>query len=210
MSEGGHVAAAPDALPTGPHIPASPQETTKLGIWLWLASDCALFASLIATYLSLHGQTNGGPTSQQLFNLKYTLGSTFALLLSSVTMGFGLEAMQRNDIAGLRRWLVVTALLGLVFVGMEINEFHGYTVHGLWYQRSDFASAFYTLVGFHGLHVTFGVAWILSLLIFTFRKPGGITAADHWRFEMLSLYWYFVDVVWVVIFTVIYLIGKVG
>ena len=210
MSEASHAAAAPDAGPSGPHTLPTPAETTKLGIWLWLASDCALFASLIATYLSLHGQTAGGPSAKDLFDLKGTLVSTFALLISSVTMGIALEAMQRDDVAGLRRWLLVTMALGLVFVGLEINEFHHYTVSGLWYQRSDFASSFYTLVGFHGLHVSFGIAWLLSLLIFTFRKPGGLIHADHWRFEMASLYWYFVDVVWVVIFTVIYLIGKVG
>ena len=205
-----HASPAPDPVRGGTYLLPSPIDTTRLGIWLWLASDCALFASLIATYLALHGQTAGGPDAKQLFDLKLTLVSTFALLISSVTMGVALDALQRQDIAGLRRWLVVTALLGAVFVGMEIHEFHSYTVAGLWFTRSDFASAFYVLVGFHGLHVTFGIAWILSLLIFTFRKPGGITRADHWRFEMMSLYWYFVDVVWVVIFTVIYLLGKVG
>ncbi len=210
MSEAMHTTPAPDGGPAGPPVLPTPAETTKLGIWLWLASDCALFASLIATYLTLHGQTAGGPTAQQLFDLPLTLVSTFALLLSSVTMGVALEALQKDDIAALRRWLVVTALLGAIFVGLEIREFHHYTVSGLWFQRSDFASSFYVLVGFHGLHVSFGIAWILSLLIFTFRKPGGITRADHWRFEMMSLYWYFVDVVWVVIFTVIYLLGKVG
>jgi len=210
MSEATHTTPAPDGGPAGAHVLPTPAETTKLGIWLWLASDCALFASLIATYLTLHGQTAGGPSSQQLFDLRLTLVSTFALLMSSVTMGVALEALQKNDIARLRRWLGVTALLGAVFVGLEINEFHHYTVAGLWFQRSDFASSFYALVGFHGLHVSFGIAWIVSLIVFTFRKPGGITRADHWRFEMASLYWYFVDVVWVVIFTVIYLIGKVG
>lgn len=210
MSEASHAAVAPEAGQAGPHHLRTPAETTKLGIWLWLASDCALFASLIATYLSLHGQTAGGPGPKQLFDLRETLGSTFALLISSVTMGLGLECLQKQDIPGLRKWLMVTALLGLVFVGLEMNEFHHYTMAGLWYQRSDFASSFYTLVGFHGLHVSFGVAWIISLLVFTWRKPGGIKVGDHWRFEMASLYWYFVDVVWVVIFTVIYLIGKVG
>lgn len=210
MSETTHATPAPDAGPAVAQAMPTPVETTRLGIWLWLASDCALFASLIATYLTLHGQTAGGPTSQELFDLRLTLVSTFALLLSSVTMGVALEALQREDIAGLRRWLIATALLGAVFVALEINEFHHYTASGLWMQRSDFASAFYVLVGFHGLHVSFGIAWMLSLLIFTFRKPGGLTRADHWRFEMASLYWYFVDVVWVVIFTVIYLLGKVG
>lgn len=209
MSEAAHTA-GPDAGAAGSQTLPTPAETTKLGVWLWLASDCALFASLIATYLALHGSTNGGPGPKDLFDLQGTLISTFALLISSVTMGVALEALQRHDIPGLRRWLVVTALLGLVFVVLEINEFHHYTVSGLWYQRSVFASSFYSLVGFHGLHVSFGVAWILSLFIFTFRKPGGLTRADHWRFEMASLYWYFVDMVWVVIFTVIYLIGKVG
>ena len=195
--------------PQGLYHEASPAENNKLGIWLWLASDCALFASLIATYLSVHGATLGGPTPKQLFDLRVTVTATFVLLCSSMTMGIGLEAAQRCDYRGTMRWLIPTALLGLVFVGMQVVEFTTYVHAGLTLARSDFGASFFTLVGFHGLHVSFGVAWITSLLIYIFRKRR-VDPGDAWRFEAVSLYWYFVDVVWVVIFTVVYLLGKVG
>ncbi len=195
--------------PRGTYHEATPAENNKLGIWLWLASDCALFASLIATYLSLHGQTLAGPGPKQLFDLRITVTATFVLLCSSMTMGMGLEAAQRCDYRGVLRWLIPTAVLGLAFVGMQVFEFTHYVLQGLTLQVSDFGASFFTLVGFHGLHVSFGVAWITSLLIYVFRKKR-VDQADAWRFEAVSLYWYFVDVVWVVIFTVVYLMGKVG
>lgn len=183
---------------------------TRLGVWVWLASECAFFASLIGTYITLHNHYQTGLGPAQLFDLRTTAISTFALLISSVTMGIALDAAQRRAISALRAWLTVTALLGLLFVAMEVREFLTYWHKGLTLSSSAFGSAFYTLVGFHGLHVSFGIAWIVSLLIFTFRKRGGLQPADMWRFEMVSLYWYFVDVVWVVLFTVVYLIGKMG
>jgi heme/copper-type cytochrome/quinol oxidase subunit 3 len=185
-------------------------EHTRFGVWVWLASECAFFASLIGTYLAMHGHFSPGLGPKQLFDLKTTAVSTFALLISSVTMGLVVEAAQRQAMPALRLWLVVTALLGLVFVGMEAREFLLYWHKGLTLSSSAFGSAFFTLVGFHGLHVSFGIAWILSLLIYSFRKRGGLEAADLWRFEVASLYWYFVDVVWVVLFTVVYLLGKLG
>ena len=196
------------STPSGPYREATAEENNKLGIWVWLASDCALFAALIATYLTLHNSVQHAPTAAQLFDLRLTATATFVLLLSSMSMGIGVEALQRNDVPAMRRWLWLTAALGIVFVGMQVFEFTTYWHHGLTLSASDFGASFYTLVGFHGLHVTFGVAWILSLLILSYRKT--ITAADAWRFEAASLYWYFVDVVWVVIFTVVYLMGKVG
>lgn len=193
----------------GAYREATPAENNKLGIWVWLASDCALFASLIATYVSLHTHTVGGPTAKQLFDLRITVAATFVLLASSMTMGFGLEAAQRGDYPGVLRWLFSTGGLGLVFVGMQVVEFTHYVQQGLTMQVSDFGASFFTLVGFHGLHVSFGVAWITSLLVYTLRKRR-LDPAQVWRFEAASLYWYFVDVVWVVIFTVVYLMGKVG
>lgn len=204
----GADAAEMHAAPSGWHE-ATPAENNKLGIWVWLASDCALFASLIATYLALHGHTLNGPTPKQLFDLRVTVVATFVLLFSSMTMGIGLEAAQRGDRAGVLRWLIPTSILGLGFVGMQVVEFTTYVRHGLTMQVSDFGSAFFTLVGFHGLHVSFGCAWLISLLVYTLRK-GRVDPAESWRFEAASLYWYFVDVVWVVIFTVVYLMGKVG
>lgn len=205
----GHTEAADLQAPAEPFRPATPAENTKLGIWVWLASDCALFASLIASYLTLHGQTGNGPTAAHLFDLKMTAAATFVLLLSSMMMGFGLEAAQRGDRSRTVTWLAVTAFLGLTFVGMQVMEFTTYVHEGLSLSVSDFGASFFTLVGFHGLHVSFGVAWLISLLVYVLRK-GEVPAGSAWRFEAASLYWYFVDVVWVVIFTVVYLMGKVG
>lgn len=184
-------------------------ERARFGVWLWLASDSALFASLFATYLSLHGALGGGPGPRQLFDLSLTALATFVLLGSSLAMGFALDALRLGSIQALRVWLGITAALGAVFVGLQATEFHRYTRMGLGYARSDFASAFYTLVGFHGMHVLFGVIWLTALLVFACRRSA-LSPADHWRFEVASLYWYFVDVVWVVIFSVVYLLGKVG
>lgn len=201
-------------LPTGPRPEgveprSTAAERTRFGIWLWLASDAALFASLFGTYLTLHGALGGGPGPAQLFDLGLTALATFVLLGSSLAMGLALEAMQGGRMQPLRLWLAVTASLGLCFVGLQTAEFWRYSHHGLTFASSDFGSAFYTLVGFHGLHVTFGVIWLVSLLVFCFRRQA-ITANDFWRFEAASLYWYFVDVLWVVIFSVIYLLGKAG
>jgi len=188
---------------------SGPAERTRFGIWLWLASDSALFASLFATYLSLRGATAGGPSGAQLFDLRLTAVATFVLLSSSLVLGLALEALQAGRTAALRAWLGCTALLGLGFVGLQAAEFTSYARRGLTFAHSDFASAFYALVGFHGLHVTFGVLWLGSLLAFTLRRPA-VAPRDFWRFEAASLYWYFVDVVWVVIFSVVYLLGKAG
>jgi cytochrome c oxidase subunit 3 len=208
VSEGGQALARPASHAEEHH--AVQVEHTRLGVWVWLASECAFFASLIGTYLSLHAFHQPGLGPRDLFDLPTTAVSTFALLVSSVTMGLAIEAAQRQAASTLRLWLVVTALLGLVFVGMEAHEFVSYWHRGLTLQSSAFGSAFYTLVGFHGMHVSFGIAWILSVLIFSLRKPGGFSTGDLWRLEVLSLYWYFVDVVWVVLFTVVYLLGKLG
>lgn len=185
-------------------------ENTKTGVWVWLASECAFFASLIGSYLALHGHYRPGPGPAQLFDLKLTAVATFVLLISSLTMGLAVEAAQRHELGALRPWLAVTALLGLCFVGMQAYEFHHYWHDGLTLSVSAFGSSFFTLVGFHGMHVSFGVAWILSLLIFTFRSRRPFGARDVWRVEIASLYWYFVDVVWVVLFTVVYIMGKLG
>ena len=203
------AAAAAHEVPAAPHGQSTGIENTKLGVWVWLASECAFFASLIGTYLSLHSHYAPGPSAAQLFDLKLTGVATFVLLSSSLTMGLAVEAQQRGQTGRLRGLLAVTALLGLVFVGMQAIEFTTYVHKGLTPTVSAFGSSFFTLVGFHGMHVSFGVAWIVSLLIYTFRKRD-FGPADTWRIEIASLYWYFVDVVWVVLFTVVYLMGKMG
>jgi heme/copper-type cytochrome/quinol oxidase subunit 3 len=185
---------------------AMPVENQRLGFWMFLGSECAFFASLIGTYLALHGRNLQGPGPRQLFEIPYTSVATFILLASSLTMGLGVAAMGRNDKRGMRLWLMVTLLLGLAFLGMQANEFATFWAAGLHLNTSLFSASFYTLTGFHGLHVSFGVAWILALLIYSFRAKD-LDAGQTIRFETAALYWHFVDVVWILIFTVVYLVG---
>jgi cytochrome c oxidase subunit 3 len=200
--DAGHVAAHADH-----HLQVQAENRT-LGIWIFLAGECAFFASLIGTYLALHANTAGGPTAAQLFDLPYTGAATLVLLTSSLTAVLGAVALQRGNLRGVQTWLLVTAFLGVVFLEFEGFEFYSFARAGLTPARSAFGSAFFTLVGFHAMHVTFGVFWILSLVFLTLRK--GLTADTSSRLYIAGLYWHFVDVVWVVIFTVVYLLGKVG
>ncbi|GGK13101.1 cytochrome B oxidoreductase [Caldalkalibacillus thermarum] len=196
-------------------LPAHPEKATLegknkiLGFWFFIGSDVVLFASLFGTYLGLKGSTQGGPGPQDLFHLEYVALMTFILLLSSMTSVLGIKAMQRNDFARMQLWFWITILLGLAFLGLEIYEFYQFVVHeGLGYTTSAFASAFYTLLGFHGAHVTFGVLWFATLLIRS--RTQGINTYTAPKFYVASLYWHFVDVVWVFVFTLVYLMGKVG
>lgn len=196
-------------------LPAHPERATLegrnkiIGFWFWIASDVVLFASLMGTYLGLKGATQGGPGPKELFHLEYVAVMTFVLLFSSLTSLLGVRAMQRNQLGATQFWFLVTILLGWVFLGMEIYEFYTFvTVEGLGYTTSAFSSAFYTLLGFHGAHVTFGTFWILTLVIRS--RSLGITTYTAPKFYLASLYWHFVDVVWVFVFTLVYLMGKVG
>jgi len=177
------------------------------GFWVFLGAEVVLFSSLFATYLVLHGHTVGGPTSAQLFDVKGFTIETLLLLTSSFTCGIGIYEMRRGQRKGLMIWLIVTLLLGAGFVGMELNEFITYVSLGATMQRSAFLSAFFVLVGTHGVHVTLGLFWILSIVIQIARR--GITPVTARKAFVVSLYWHFLDVVWVFIFTVVYLTGKV-
>lgn len=194
---------------TVPDVDELTASNARLGVWLWLASDCALFASLIATYLTLHGHASGALTPKHLFDLPLTTVATFALLASSMTMGLGVEAARRGTVGPLRRWLLISGLLGLVFVSLQVHEFMTFWHKGLTFGSGVFGDSFYILTGFHGLHVLFGVTWLAGLLWWS-RKLTTITPNDVLKVEVASLYWYFVDVVWVVLFTVIYLLGVLG
>lgn len=181
-------------------------ENQRLGFWMFLGSECVFFASLIGSYLALHGRNLTGPGPKQLFDIPYAAVATFILLASSLTMGLGVAAIGQGDKRRMRFWLVVTAGLGVAFLGMQANEFATFYHHGLHLNTSLFGAGFFTVTGFHGLHVSFGVAWILSLLIYSYRAKD-LDAGQSIRFETAALYWHFVDVVWIVIFTVIYLLG---
>lgn len=178
------------------------------GVWFFLGGECVLFASLIGTFLGLRGSTAGGPTSQDLFSFELVFIMTVFLLVSSLTSVLGVMAMQRHDYARMQLWFGITVLLGLAFLACEIYEFVEYVHLGLGYTTSAFASAFYTLVGFHGAHVTFGVGWITALIVQA-RRQRSINTINAPKFYVASLYWHFIDVVWVFIFTIVYLMGMV-
>ncbi len=178
---------------------------TAFGFWVYVMSDCILFAALFASFVILSHNYAGGPTGAQLFDLHDTLIETMFLLVSSVTCGFAMLAMGRASRAGLVFWLLVTALFGLGFVGMEVNEFLHMAAAGAGPDRSGFLSAFFTLVGTHGTHVTIGLIWMTAMIVQVLTK--GLTTQVQSRLLRLSMFWHFLDIVWVGVFTVVYLSG---
>jgi len=180
-------------------------ETKVFGFWIYLMSDCILFATLFATYAVLANGTAGGPAGKDIFELPFVLVETGLLLVSSITYGMAMLAMNKGDKGSVNRWLFLTFLFGLGFVCMEIYEFHHLILEGFGPQRSAFLSGFFALVATHGLHVTAGLVWIL-LMIFQVNRRG-LTATNKTRLMCLSLFWHFLDVVWICVFTVVYLMG---
>ena len=176
----------------------------KLAMWLFLASDCLLFGALISTYVLYRGSSLVGPYPNDVFDIPYTSVSSFVLLASSLTMVLALAAIQRGDQARMRLWLLTTALLGMTFVGGQVYEFTSFVREGLTLRTNLFGTTFYVLTGFHGAHVAIGVLMLLSLFGVSFTGGLGDEASE--TVELVGLYWHFVDVVWIVIFTVIYLI----
>ena len=175
------------------------------GFWIYLMSDCILFATLFATYAVLSGSFAGGPTGKDIFELPYVLVETFCLLLSSVTYGFAMLAMHKGNQSGVMKWLAVTFLFGAAFIGMEINEFSHLIAEGFGPDRSAFLSGFFALIGTHGLHVFSGLVWMIVLLVQVAQN--GLTATNQTRLMCLSLFWHFLDVVWICVLTVVYLMG---
>jgi cytochrome o ubiquinol oxidase subunit 3 len=179
--------------------------STMLGFWIYLMSDCLIFAVLFATFGVLGTSFAAGPAPKDLFELELVALNTAMLLLSSLTFGFAMLEMVKSNVRGTLAWLVVTAVFGLAFVGIELYEF-AHLIHiGATPQRSAFLSSFFTLVGTHGLHVTFGIVW-LATLWFQIRRYGLIEANKR-RLMCLSLFWHFLDVIWIGVFTVVYLMG---
>jgi heme/copper-type cytochrome/quinol oxidase subunit 3 len=178
---------------------------TKLGMWLFLGSECLLFGGLITTYLLYKVPVAGeGPAPKQVYDLGFTSVSSFLLLMSSLTMVLAVAAIERGDHHRLRTWLAATALLGSTFVAGQVYEFTAFVHEGMGYTTSRSSSAFYTLTGFHGVHVTVGIIMLVSLLILSLR--GKLPEHRAETVEVVGLYWHFVDVVWIVIFGVVYLI----
>jgi cytochrome o ubiquinol oxidase subunit III len=182
-------------------------ERTILGFWHYIMSDCILFATLFVTYAVLHNNTYGGPTSRQLFDLPYVLTETLILLTSSLACGLGLLEARRRDKNKTMIFFGATFLLGLAFLALEINEFYHLVQEGNSWQKSAFLSAYFTLVGTHGLHVASGLLWILVLMAQAWF--GGLTWVIIKRFMCLSLFWHFLDIVWIFIFTLVYLMGVI-
>ncbi len=182
-----------------------PENGTLLGFWIYLMSDCLIFASLFATYGVLGRNYAGGPSGAEVFELPLVAVNTLMLLLSSITYGIAMIKMQQGSKSGVLGWLSITGLFGLVFLGLEIYEFQHLIHEGFGPDRSAFLSSFFTLVGTHGLHVTFGIVWLVTLL-FQVGKLG-LTAANQRRLMCLSMFWHFLDVVWIAVFTFVYLMG---
>jgi cytochrome c oxidase subunit 3/cytochrome o ubiquinol oxidase subunit 3 len=181
----------------------------KLGIWLFLSSEALFFGAFIATYFLYRGrdaQYLGGPTPTDLLNIPFTSVTSFVLLMSSLTMVLALAAIQRGDERRLRIWLLATALFGLLFIGGQVFEFTEFYREGLSLSSNLFGSSFFTLTGLHGAHVTAGIIWLLML--WGRSMQGHLDQSKHEAVEIAGLYWHFVDIVWIVIFTAIYLVPQ--
>ncbi|QQV76764.1 cytochrome o ubiquinol oxidase subunit III [Sphingomonas aliaeris] len=179
--------------------------STMLGFWIYLMSDCLIFAMLFACYGVYGGSYAGGPTPAEIFELPLVAVNTTMLLLSSITYGFAMLAMEEQRKGGTLAWLAITGLFGLCFIGIELYEFSELIHEGATPQRSAFLSSFFTLVGTHGLHVTLGIVWLVTLMAQVARF--GLTAANKRRLMCLSLFWHFLDVIWIGVFTFVYLLG---
>jgi cytochrome o ubiquinol oxidase subunit 3 len=188
------------------HEPHHPEgSSTMLGFWIYLMSDCLIFACLFATYAVLGGSYAAGPGPRDLFDLLLVAVNTGMLLFSSITYGFAMLAMEKGRVGATQGWLAVTGLFGLAFLGIELYEFAHLIHEGATPQRSAFLSSFFTLVGTHGLHVTFGIIWLVTLMIQVGQK--GLIAANKRRLMCLSMFWHFLDVIWIGVFTFVYLMG---
>lgn len=185
-----------------------PETGTNLGFWIYLMSDCLIFAILFAIHAVLGRNYAAGPSPADLFDLKLILIATFMLLFSSITYGFAMLNSYKNNVNRTIGWLLVTGLFGLAFLGIEIYEFQHLVHLEATPQRSAFLSSFFTLVGTHGLHVTFGLIWLVTLVVQL--KQRGLIEANRRRLMCLSMFWHFLDVIWIGVFSYVYLMGVVG
>ena len=189
---------------TAGHTTTTGLDNRKVMMWAFIGSDCLFFASLVSTYLLYRGKSVVGPYPYEVFNIPYTSVSAFVLLMSSLTMVLALGAIQRGDHTRLRIWLLATSILGCIFLGGQYFEFTVFVEQGVTLQGNLFGSSFFTLTSFHGLHVTFGVVILMSFFVMSLR--GRLSQEQRLNIELAGLYWHFVDIVWIVIFTVVYLI----
>jgi len=185
-----------------------PENSTMLGFWLYLMSDCLIFAVLFATYGVLGRNYAAGPSPADLFDLSLVAINTAMLLLSSITYGFAMLQMQRDDRTATLFWLGITGIFGALFLAIEIYEFSHLIREGAGPGRSAFLSSFFTLVGTHGLHVTFGIIWLITLMLQVMRH--GLIVENRRRLMCLSMFWHFLDVIWIGVFSFVYLLGVLG
>jgi cytochrome o ubiquinol oxidase subunit 3 len=179
--------------------------STMLGFWMYLMSDCLIFAMLFAAYGVLGGSFAAGPGPKDLFELPLVALNTAMLLFSSITYGFAMLAMEKGSKGATQIWLLVTAVFGIAFLSIELYEFYHLIHEGATPMRSGFLTAFFSLVGTHGLHVTFGLVWLFTLVVQVGQK--GLIPANKRRLMCLSLFWHFLDVIWIGVFTFVYLMG---
>lgn len=182
-----------------------PHNGVLLGFWIYLMSDCIIFACLFACYAVYGQEYNAGPAGSHLFDLPLLAVSTAALLLSSITYGFAMLATARRNKAAVLGWLFITLCFGGVFLGLEVYEFHEMIMEGAGPDRSAFLSSFFCLVGTHGLHVTFGSIWMITMMVQVAKN--GFTDKNQIRLACLSMFWHFLDLVWIGVFSFVYLIG---
>ncbi len=180
---------------------------TVFGFWIYLMTDAVLFASLFATFAVLRNNTFGGVSGQEIFSLPFVLAETLILLTSSFSVGLAWLAARQGNKQMVLVWLSITFLLGAAFLTLEIREFNHLYQEGNSWRRSAFLTSFFTLVGTHGAHVTAGLVWMSTLLIRIYR--GGLFKSSLKKITMLSLFWHFLDVVWIFIFTIVYLMGVI-
>jgi cytochrome c oxidase subunit 3/cytochrome o ubiquinol oxidase subunit 3 len=188
----------------GAHHSSTGLSNNKLAMWMFLGSECLLFGGLISTYMLYRGRHSGEVGPDQIYDIPFTSVSSFVLLMSSLTMVLAVSAANRNDDRNTRLWLSITALLGATFVGGQVYEFTAFYREGVGFTSSLFSSSFYTLTGFHGVHVTVGIIMLMALvgILGRAKVPGDKAEVV----ELVGLYWHFVDVVWIIIFTLVYLI----
>ncbi|KAA9368303.1 MULTISPECIES: cytochrome o ubiquinol oxidase subunit III [Ochrobactrum] len=185
-----------------------PENSTMLGFWLYLMSDCLIFAVLFATYGVLGRNYAAGPAPADLFDLNLVAINTAMLLLSSITYGFAMLQMQRDEKTATLFWLAITGMFGAIFLAIEVYEFSHLIREGAGPGRSAFLSSFFTLVGTHGLHVTFGIIWLITLMLQV--KRHGLIVENRRRLMCLSMFWHFLDVIWIGVFSFVYLLGVLG
>ena len=189
------------------HTTTTGIDNRKMMIWVFLGSECMFFGSLIATYLIYFGRSLSGP-GLEILDIPTTSVSTFVLLMSSFMMVMAYSSIAKGDVKKFRVWIMCTAILGATFLGFQYYEFTEFAHHyHLTPQTNLFATTFFTLTGFHGAHVTVGVIWLITLFGYSFYRKEDLIRDDALNVDFLALYWHFVDVVWIVIFTVVYLIG---